>query len=65
MIFTGIVIISDNFFMNQYQERHRQALNLLHEAIEVEAEAKALSSDSSALQKQGHISLPPGGEVAG
>jgi len=65
VIFTGIVVISDNLFMNQYQERHRQALNLLHEAIEVEAEAKALSSNSSKLQKQGHISLPPGGEVAG
>lgn len=65
VIFNGLVIISDTFQMFQYQERHRNALNLLHEAIEVEAEAKALSCESSALQEQGRFVLPSGGEVAG
>lgn len=65
VVFTGIVVISDHFYITQYQERHRNALNLLHEAIEVEAEAKALSCESSTLQEQGRFVLPSGGEVAG
>ena len=65
VVFTGVVVISDHFYITQYQERHRNALNLLHEAIEVEAEAKALSCEFSTLPEQGRFVLPSGGEVAG
>ncbi len=65
VIFYGVAVISDHYQMRQYQERHRDALSLLHEAIEIEAEAKAIVCESRTLPERGQSFLPPSGEVAG